>query len=437
MSVNLRELRKLLAVGTGVAIEIGDGELRVVAARVRPGGVRLLGSATITGFPQRPAADWGLVYADFVKRAGAAHVSATVVLPRHEVILRVMPLAGVADRDIASAVQFQIDSMHPFPEEEAACAWARLGTSGSVLVAITRKSTIDRYISLFEEAGVKVAAFTFSAAALYSAVHLLSQPPDGGFLAFTGNGVAEAYGESEARPLFSAQFDLPRERATGLAAAELRLDPAVEPLDAAALLPSPQNVSPDFDLSRNALTYAAALAGACPRLALPINLLPAEHRSSNARAMYVPAAALALLAILCGIALASIQPVEDRKYGRALEQEIAKVEPLARQAGELDRATEAARARIRLLDAFHRRTQADLDAIAEVNRILDPPAYLSSMDLTRDSIVLSGSAEHAEQLLKLLDNSPLFQGSEFTVPLTPAGKLQLFRIRSGREGVAK
>jgi len=264
MNLDFPELRRLLAVGTGVGIEIEDDVLRVAAVRLRPTGARLLGAATINGFRERTAAGWGAVCADFLKRTGASHLAATVLLPRRDVIVRLLMLPGVRDQDIAPAIEFQIDSMHPFAEEQAAYAWTRLGRSGAVLVAITRKETLERYFGLFAEAGIKVAAFTFSAAVLYSASRLLARPPAGGFLTFlpAGDGL-EAYGESEARPVFSAAFDLPRDRAAGLATAELRLDSGLEPVDAAALLPSPAGAPPDYDFSRNALAYAAALP---PRL---------------------------------------------------------------------------------------------------------------------------------------------------------------------------
>ncbi len=432
------ELRKLLAVGTGVGIEIEDDVLRVAAVRVRPNGARLLGAATIAGFRERTAAGWGAVYTDFLKRSGASHLAATVLLPRRDVIVRLVTLPGVADRDIASAIQFQIDSLHPFPEEQATYAWTRLGTSGAVLVAITRKDTLERYITLFSEAGVKVAAFTFSAAVMYSAGRLLSQPPAGGFLAFIpATEGLEAYGESEARPVFSAAFDVPLARAAELASAELRLDSAVEPIEATALLPCPGGAPSDYDFSRNALAYAAALAGACPRLALPVNLLPAENRSSNSRMIYVPAVILAVAAVLCMVALAMITPVQDREYLRGLENETARLQPLARKAGEIDRAIESTRAKTRQLDDFRRQSKSVLDALAEVNKLLEPPAYLSSLELSRDSVSLAGNAEHAEPLLRVFDSSPLFQGSEFTVPLMPSGDMQVFRIRAARKGVTK
>ncbi|HXN47743.1 MAG TPA: hypothetical protein VN893_13945 [Bryobacteraceae bacterium] len=429
-------MRRLLAIGTGVGIEIEDDVLRVAAVRVRPSGARLLGAATINGFRERTAAGWGAVCTDFLKRTGASHLAATVLLPRRDVVVRLLALPGVKDQDIASAIDFQIDSLHPFPEEQATYAWTRLGGGGAVLVAITRKDTLERYFGMFSEAGVKVAAFTFSAAVLYSASRLLARPPAGGFLAFTAAGEGlEAYGESEARPLFSAAFDVPRDRATELASAELRLDSDAEPVDIATLLPNPGGAPPDYDLSRNALAYAAALAGACPRLALPLNLLPAENRSSNSRVIYVPTVALLAAALISVGALASITPVKDREYLRALETETARLQPLARKAGEADRAIEATRARTRQLDDFRRRSKAALDSLAEVNKLIEPPAYLTNLDMAADSITVAGSAEHAEPLLKIFDSSPLYQGSEFTVPPSPNGTMQMFRIRAARKGV--
>ncbi|HLJ18299.1 MAG TPA: hypothetical protein VKV15_27660, partial [Bryobacteraceae bacterium] len=170
-------LRKWLAVGTGVGIEIGVEELRVVVARVRPAGVKLLGSATVSRFRERPASEWGADYAAFLQKLSATHLAATVLLPRHEIIVRQIALPGVADRDLDSAVRLQLDTLHPYPEEDAMADWARIGKTGMVLVGITRRSVVERYSSLLAEAGVKVAALTFSAAALHSATHLLCEPP--------------------------------------------------------------------------------------------------------------------------------------------------------------------------------------------------------------------------------------------------------------------
>ncbi|MGC9970920.1 MAG: PilN domain-containing protein [Bryobacteraceae bacterium] len=438
MKLDLPELRKWLAIGAGVGIQIGEADLTVVITRVRPTGTRVLGATTIARFRERPAAEWGAEYNEFLKRLGGSYLSATVLLPRRDLIVRQLALPGVADRDLAAAIQFQLDSLHPYGEDEAAHAWCRIGRSGAVLIVIVRREVLERYVALFSEAGIRTAGFTFSAAAVYSGVRLLSTPPRGGFLALSeGESGLEIYGESEAKPIFSAAFELPRDNASALASAELRLAPETEPLELSALLPAPHAAPTGYDSSRNTLVYAAALAGACPRLALPLNLLPPEHRTSTSRAMFVPSVVLAFLLALVLVALVSITPVEDRKYLAALGSEIARLEPRARKAGALDRAIDQLRARASLLDSVRQRSKADLDALAELTRLLQPPVWVHSLEMNRNSAVLNGQAEQAAPLLKLIDGSPLFQGSEFTVPLSRAGKNEIFRIRTLREGVTR
>lgn len=438
MRVEVPRLRKWLAVGAGIGIEIGEQDLTVMVTRVRPSGTRMLGAGVVARFRERPAAEWGAEYTDFLKGLGVSHLPATVLLPRRELIVRQLSFPGVSDRDLPSAIQYQLDSLHPFGEDEAAHAWCRIGRSGAVLIAIIRREILDRYIALFSEAGIKVAAFSFSAAVMHAAARMLSAPPQGGFLAvYEGDDGVEIYGESEARPVFSAVFDLLPERAAALATAELRLPAETEPLDFAALLPAPRPMPADYDLSRSTRAYAAALAGACPLLALPLNLLPPQYRSSTSRAMFVPTALLVLLLAAALVALVSITPIEDRRYLKALESEIVRLEPQARRAGELDKEIELVRTRARLLDDYRRRAKADLDALAELNKLIPPPGWLNGLEMNRDAVVLNGQAEQAASLLKAIDGSPLFQGSEFTVPIARSGTNEVFRIRAAREEPAR
>lgn len=429
------EFRRWFAAGTGVGVAIGERDLRVVAARVRPSGVRVLGAAVIERFRDRPAAEWGAEYAAFLKKLGLSHIAATVLLPRRELVVRVLALPGVPSRELSAAIGFQIEALHPYPEEEAVWTWSRLAEGDSVLIAITRRQTIAGYAGLFAEAGLKAASFTVSAAALYSALRLFGRPPAGGFLALypTEEGV-EAYGESPARALFSAEFPAGWERAAAMAASELRLegDNGVRRLE--DLLPPAKTFPHGFDLSDFAPAYAAALHGACRHLAPGLNLLPPEHRAAASRLIYAPAVALLALLAAAGVALAAIQPIEDRRYLAGLRAEIARWEPEARKAGELDGQLEALRARIRALDDFRRRSKADLDLLAELTRRLEPPVWINQMEMTRDAVSLAGEAEQASTLLRLLDESPLLRNSEFTMPIARVGNGEAFRIRSQREG---
>ena len=425
------DYRRWLAFGSGIGIEIRGADLEIAAVRVRPSGAEMAGRTTVRRFRERPAAEWGAEYLEFVKRVGEGRLSAVVLLPRAEVIVRHLLLPGVAARDLDAAVAYQVDTLHPYGEDEVISGWSPLGR-GAVLVGILRRQLTDRYVEMFAEAGVPVACFTFSAAVVHGALRLLGTPPESGFVAVSAapGGPVEVYGESAARPVLSAEFDASVERAAMLGASELRLPPGTQPVPLHEILPQPRGRDGGLR-PEDALVYAAALAGACPRLVRAANLLPAALRHANRRAVFVPTAILAALLIATGIAALAYNKLADRGYLRRLDAEIARLEPLARKAASLDRQIELARRRTRLLDEFQRRTRGDLDALNELTRLLPPPIWTNGIDLLRDAANISGEAERAAGLIKVIDESRCFQNSEPSV-LARVGSNELFRIRTAR-----
>ncbi|HSW48597.1 MAG TPA: PilN domain-containing protein [Bryobacteraceae bacterium] len=425
--------RSLLALGTGVGVQILDQDLAVTVVRLRPSGAKVLGHSVIAGFRQRPAGEWGAEYAAFLRRTGAGHLAATVLLPRREVIVRQLTLAGVSGRDLATAVPLQIDALHPYGEDEAGYAWARLPETESVLIGIAQRACIERYSRLFIEAGIKIASFTFSAAVLYSALRVLGEAPREDFLSAGGGPELEAYGESKARPVFSAILAEPAERSAAWAASELRLAPEAELKGFDQVLPAPKSAPPEFDLAGAVLSYATALSGAGLRRILQANLLPAELRSANSRLILVPTVALTAILLLLAAGLAAQRTFAERRQLSLLRDEIARVAPQAEKAVAAEKAAQDARNRARQLDVFHGRTQADLNTLQEITRLLEPPAWLNNLELDRTTVTIAGQCEQAAPLLKLLDSSPLFQNSEFVGQIGKAEKNQVFRIRMGRE----
>ncbi|HYW48195.1 MAG TPA: pilus assembly protein PilM [Bryobacteraceae bacterium] len=436
-----KDIRRWLAFGTGVGIEIGATDLEVVVARVRPSRIQVLGRTTIANFAARPAAEWGSEYTRFLKSLGEGQTSATVLLPRKEVIARQVSLPGVASKDIESAIRLQLDSLHPYGDDEVAWGWSSLGSAGAslrsdaALVGIARRETVERYHQLFTEAGIAVCSFTFSAAAVHAAIRLNGAASGNGFVALSrsATGAVEVYGESAARPLFSAEFDLAPQRAAVLALSELRLPPDTVPLKLEEVLPKPAVNPVTNDLSRNALPYATALAGACPRLAPAANVLPAQHRRSSSRAALVPTLALAAVVLLAVGAAAAYSSYADHQYLKKLDAEIAKIEPQAQRAAVLDRQIDQMRARVQLLDRFRQQTRLDLDALNEMTRLIEPPAWTNSIDLTRDTAHVSGEALQAAPLLKILDSSPFFESSGAdSILRSPSGAGEAFQIHMNR-----
>jgi hypothetical protein len=84
-----------------------------------------------------------------------------------------------------------------------------------------------------------------------------------------------------------------------------------------------------------------------------------------------------------------------------------------------------------MLDQFRAQTKNDLDALSELTKLLAPPVWTSTINLTQDSARIAGEAPQAAPLLKLLDSSPLFQGSAFQ-QVSRSGSAESFQILSSR-----
>ena len=423
-------IRKFLAIGSGIGIEIagprGAETLRICAVRVRPTGVRVVGGFSIENAAQQPAAEWGQTYSAFAKKLGLSHVVATVLIPREDVILRQVQVPGVSDKDLPAAIGFQMDGLHPYNEDDVVSSWARLPGTPTVLVAIARRTTLERYTEWFSEAGIKVASFTCAPAAIYSARRLFAAAELPPVLALEQeNGRVELYGESPTKNIFSAAFDATPERAIALACAELRLDPAVyatETRSFHAMLGA-----------EPALPYAAAVVGACPHLSLNLNLLPAALRASSSRALWIPTGIAAGLVILAAAALAAYPQYADGRYLRSLNVEIAKVQPKAMLAAKLDKDIESVRQRTILLDQKKAQSKTDIDILKEMTKILPPPIWLNTLEVNRAQVTVAGETDQAAPLLKQIDASPFFEGSEFSMQPMRTQTGEVFRIRTNRE----
>jgi Tfp pilus assembly protein PilN len=429
-------LRRSVAFGTGIGIRIGREDLILTVTRVRPSGIRVLGELTVPRFRDQPAAEWGARCLSFLKKLGATHLAASVLLPREDIIVRQLSLPGVSDSDLPGAIRFQVDSLHPWPEEDAVYDFARMAGNDAVLIAVTRRSVIEQWANLFAEAGIKVAGFTVSAAAIWSALRLVTVPGHD-FLAFSQNGSFELYGESASKPIFSASPDTSADRAIQLAVSELRLPPDSEPVALGTLLPRPVAVPEGTDLSHTALPYAASMSAACPHLAMRLNLLPEQQRQASSRALFVPTIVLAAMVLVTAAGLLFWHRFENRRYLDQLHGRISRLEPLAARAVALDKQIVQTRNRTLLLDAFRGRTKEDMDALNELTRLLAAPSWIHSMQMNGREVSLSGETDQPAALLRLLDTSPRFQNSQFTTPIQHTGTGETFALRAQRKGMAE
>ena len=160
---------------------------------------------------------------------------------------------------------------------------------------------------------------------------------------------------------------------------------------------------------RGFLSYATALSAASLRPAL-------RRESASAR----PAPASLRVSATCppsfwrrsGSALVRcrnrVSEVCRSPISWSAATRIQKLEPAARKAVGLDRQINITRNRAQTLDNFRLHTKDDLDALSELTKLLPPPAWVNSFQLTRYGLVISGEAEQAAPLIKLMDGSRSF-----------------------------
>jgi len=128
--------------------------------------------------------------------------------------------------------------------------------------------------------------------------------------------------------------------------------------------------------------------------------------------------------------------LEQRRYRGDLEREARRLEPAAARAQAIERKIDESRKRTALLDEVRRRPQDDLEVLSELTRLLPPPVWTNAIEIFPDSVVISGEADQAAPLLKVLDSSPMFQNSEFALALTRNAQTEQFRIKTMRRGRA-
>jgi general secretion pathway protein L len=123
----------------------------------------------------------------------------------------------------------------------------------------------------------------------------------------------------------------------------------------------------------------------------------------------------------------------EREYAQRLLSEIQLLERQVAQGQRMDDEGERFLARIEQLKEYKLRTGRDLAALLELTRLLPEDAWVTQLDLGQSDLTLAGEANQAGSLVKTIDGSPLFENSEFSMPLQRLENREIFRLRVKRE----
>jgi Tfp pilus assembly protein PilN len=466
----------------GIGIDIQAGSLIAICVKRQWKRVRVTGRLEIPNYRTAGPEQCGKLYREFLRRNGLKAPWTVVALPRSHVLLRWLNFPQAVEKDLASAVAYQLDSLHPF--EEGTVYWdfaAWKNSSGAadgagrieVPVAIAEKKFVDETAAWFRDAGIGVSQFTVSTAALCAglAVRLLARADadprhtPSFFVLNAGLQTLQFIGYSPGS-LVSKEVPLPSggwengeairalvEHELALTRSELRLaDDDRPPLilcgkslpfdlgdasrpflfavsSADDLFSLPGAGAENFRLQENATAFMAALEAADRSLPIALNLLPAEARTFQSPLVYFPAFALSGLIVVLLILLGLRGTVQDWRYEQYIDRQIQSLQP---QVTLVEAAQEHSRKmyeRLNLLADTGNSPTVPLEILNELTRLFPDDAWLQELQYDGNTLSFSGFAKSASPLLQTLANSPYFESPQFLSAISkrPDGK-EGFRI---------
>jgi general secretion pathway protein L len=376
---------------TTLGIHVDEADLRIAVVQARFGTFRCLKSDKIEGFSQLPDEAKKSAVAALIKKMGLRRARAFLTVPRDMGVSRQVELpVEVGDR-VESAVALQLESLSPWSSDEVFWGFSadRSGKnerSIKVAVAIVPRAVLQPISEAFRLAGVPLAGAGLSV-------------------------MAEAHA-----------FILCRKMTLDEARLFVFTRPVGPVIDQElASLPVQNSASADIQERR---AIAAAMLG-FGRSAFGVNLVPAPERYRLNHLRWVPTYALAALLVMLGIAAIFRAPYQWYVYASSLDSELEALKPaVAAVWAEEEKLTQATAA-YNTLKARVDSRDSNLEALVELSRVLPPDCWISSYNAQGRTVTMSGFAQSASVVQKVLEESSIFEGVQFSSPVT--------RDQSGRD----
>jgi general secretion pathway protein L len=165
---------------------------------------------------------------------------------------------------------------------------------------------------------------------------------------------------------------------------------------------------------------------------LGLNLLPAEQRvrlvNRKARANLVfGAAAVVLLAMVMVLSLS----LREHQIGE-LEEAIASVQGEARKVAQIRKQIEDTSEAAGFLATRRAESPLAIELLADITRILPDDTYLDRLVINKSSVQIQGKSRNAQQLIEVVNNSPLLYAAAFrgSTRLDARTGLEIFEINA-------
>ncbi len=159
--------------------------------------------------------------------------------------------------------------------------------------------------------------------------------------------------------------------------------------------------------------FGLALRGLWKKAPLQINLVPFELRKKPGKAGYYIMIAMAVAALLAGVAWGGSHIIKQRFRVKELSAEIERLAPDVKDIGQTEGSFKELEDKADYLNSIRQENVSALDVLRELTQIIPETAWIQDLTFSEKEIKINGYAESASELIPLLEGSPLFKKVEF------------------------
>jgi general secretion pathway protein L len=155
-----------------------------------------------------------------------------------------------------------------------------------------------------------------------------------------------------------------------------------------------------------------------------VNVIPVKQRGGSARVHVVASYVLVACIAIVGLALLLREPYQQKVYASQIQHEIDGLEPQVKQLVKQEAEWSTLSKRYQLMLKHLKSRDANLDALKTLSTVLPPDTFLLNYRYQNETVTISGVSASALVVQSALENSPVFQGVQFSAPITrdPSGK---------------
>ena len=438
---------------TSAGFEVAGDDLRVTVVRSAFNKRRLISSFVVEGFVGMGTDERRAELEKVAQRHQLRNARAFLSLPESTGMVRYLELPVEVRESLRSAVEFQVESLSPWPTEEIYWGMSskdrgKPGKPLRVTIAIITCKGLDPWIDLFSSASLPLTGATLSTLACAHAATELW--PDDRPMVLLGLESEYAEGclvhDGRMTSLRVDEAGSSTQRAAAMIARLASLA-RVENLENARTVAHGSNLE-NLDGDNPPLpveggvgrqrglfgALAAALSG-IGESPFAVNIIPSEQRHRSNQAQLVPTFILVLLLVLVGTALGLRAPYQWSVYASELETAIRAVAPTVRDLTDQETELNALSEKYRALSVHLAEGDPTLEVLRELVRVLPPDTWLSAVSLQEGAATITGFSGSASEIQRLVEESPLFEDAEFASSVTrdETGR-DRFTLRLGVEG---